>query len=277
MQGPIPCFLLTTRYSLVTPSTHSPMNLIIETTTGRPVPAGAVPQLGRGPDATTLQFVTNNVAALLAGGAPIALKLYTLDDLATPKATFSVWTPNNSYLLYEAVLDVLASGLAWIQNRQLVAKVSYGAVNVDTPLFEVSFNGGQVGGSIIPPIIINISGGGGGGGSANFVQPVGVFGGKLILNQVAGYWKVKAACNLLGLQVGAQTAPVGADAIIEVVKNGAPSGKTGTLTAGNKKQETIFGAALALAIGDVVEFRPTQIGSTTEGTNLSVAGVATLT
>lgn len=253
------------------------MYFIIETTTGRLLPAGAVPQLSRGPDASTLQFVTANVAALLTEGEPIALKLYTLDDLTTPKAIFSEWTANATYKLYQADLNALLSGLAWVQDRQLVAKVSYGTINVDTPLFEVSFDGGQVGGTIVPPIIINnYAGGGGGGGAADFVQPLGSFGGRLTAEQTEGYWKVKAACSLLGLQLAIQTAPTGADVLVEVIKNGTPTGKVATLTAGAKSQETIFGAALALAIGDIVKFKPTQVGSGTAGTNLTVAGVAQL-
>ncbi len=64
---------------------------------------------------------------------------------------------------------------------------------------------------------------------------------------------------------------------MEVIVAGAGTGKTATLTAGQKSQETIFVAPLALAVGDIVQFRPTQVGSDKAGTNLSVGAIVQLT
>ncbi|MBI5768763.1 MAG: hypothetical protein HZA93_13275 [Verrucomicrobia bacterium] len=249
------------------------MKLILETTTGQLVPAGVAPNLPRGGlEPTFLQFVTNSVAGLLVGGAPIALKLYSPADLVNPIATFNVWTASPADVGYTAQLDTLAESLAYLQRGTLVAKISYANPNVDSQNFLVNYGtGASGGGAPVTPIVITQP-----TGPVNYVQPIGQFGGRLAVNQVEGFWRVKAPCNLLGLQLNAQDAPTGANLLVDVVKGGVAQNKIAQLTAAQKNEETIFGAPLALAIGDIVQFKPTQVGSGKAGTNLDVKGIVQL-
>ncbi|MES2692663.1 MAG: hypothetical protein V4773_04260 [Verrucomicrobiota bacterium] len=247
------------------------MNIILETTTGRLVPPGTVPQLARGPDPATLQFVTNSVAALLPGGHPVSLALFTPDDMVTPKATFAVWTANPTWVQYQANLDSLQTNLAWTSQTTLLGRISYSTPNVDSQLFHVSLSGAPNGSSTATQVIISQP-----SGPVNYVQEIGSFGGQVALAQTEGYLRAKAAGTLLGLQLAAQVAPTGADILVEVYKGGVATGKVGKLTAAAKSEETVFGAPLALAIGDVIQFRCTQIGSATKGSNLSVKGIVQL-
>lgn len=261
--------LLTARYPLLT----TKMLLILETTTGQLVPAGVAPQLPRGGlDTVLVQFVTNGVAALLPGGAPVALKLYSPADLVNPLTTLAAFTAVPGDLNYAGQLDSLGGGLATLQQGTLLAKLSYANPNVDSAWFQVRYGlCGSGGGEPAPQIVITQP-----TGPVNYVQAIGQFGGKAILNQVEGFFRVKSPGNLLGLQLNCQDAPTGANLIVEVVKGGIATGKTAALTAGNKTEETIFGAPLALAIGDIVQFKPTQIGSVKPGTNLNVGGIVQL-
>lgn len=249
------------------------MNLILETTTGLLVPAGVAPALPRGGSETVLvQFVTNGVAALLPGGSPVALKLYALGDLVNPLATLAAFTAVPGDLNYTGQLDTLGGGLANLPRGTLMARISYANPNVDSGWFQIKYGDtGSAAGAPAPQIVITQP-----TGPVNYVQALGQFGGKAILNQVEGFWRVKAPGNLLGLQLNCQDAPTGADLIVEIVKGGVGTGKFATLVAGQKSQETVFGAPLALAIGDIVQFRPTQIGSNKPGTNLNVGGIVQL-
>ncbi|MBI5689244.1 MAG: hypothetical protein HZC55_04045 [Verrucomicrobia bacterium] len=249
------------------------MNLILETTTGQLVPAGVAPNLPRGGVAAAfLQFVTNGVAALLAGGAPIALRLYSPGDLNNALATFNVWAASPGDLGYKASLDTLSGGLASLERGTLVAKVSYGNPNADSANFLVNYGVGGSGAGA-PPVQLVISQP---TGPVNYVQPIGQFGGRVAVNQVEGFWRVKAPCSLLGLQLNAQDAPTGANLLVDLVKGGVAQAKVATLTAGQKSEETIFGAPLVLAIGDIVQFKPTQVGSAKPGTNLDVKAIVQL-
>lgn len=249
------------------------MLLILETTTGQLVPAGVAPQLPRGGlDNVLVQFLTNGVAALLPGGAPIAVKLFSPADLVNPLTTLAAFTAVPADLLYTGQLDSLGGGLASLQQGTLLAKISYANPNVDSGWFQVRYGAaGTGGGAPAPQVVISQP-----TGPTNYVQALGQFGGKAILNQVEGFHRVKSVGNLLGLQLNCQDAPTGADLIVEVVKGGVGTGKFATLTAASKSQETIFGAPLALAIGDIIQFRPTQIGSVKPGTNLNVGGIVQL-
>lgn len=247
------------------------MNLILETTTGLLVPAGVAPRLPRAPVAATLQLVTNGVAALMADGEPLALKIHAPGDLVTPLATFSVWTRNTAFALYQAQLNALLSaGLGWLPSATLVARISRATVNVDSAWFQLQFGDGAASGQpATPQVVINNYA----GGVTTAVQPLGLFAGKVVVAQTEGYHKAKAAGSVTGLQLAAQVAPTGADLVVELYKNGAATGKTATLTATAKVQETIFGAALALAIGDILQFRATQVGSGQAGSNLNVNAI----
>lgn len=247
------------------------MNLILETTTGRLVPAGSAPRLPRSPVAATLQLVTNSVAALQGVGVPVTLRIYQASDLNNPIATFAAWTRNAEFLLYQATINPLEeAGLGWLQSGTLVGRISYGAPNVNGAYFQVQYGEGATQGAPtnVQVVINNYTGAVGSG-----VQLIGTFGGKVALNQTEGFWRVKADNTLVGLQLNAQDAPTGTALIVEAVVNGMDTGKTATLAAGAKYQETIFGSPLELLAGDVVRFKATQVGSTKAGTNLNVSGV----
>jgi hypothetical protein len=250
------------------------MILIVETTTGRLKPDGVAPQLPRGGlDTVIVQFVTNGVAALLPEGAPIALKLYSPSDLNNPLVQLGAFAALPADLAYKGSLNTVSGGLAYLERATLIAKISYGNPNVDTANFHVVY-GAAGSGTGAPPVQLVITQP---SGPVNYVQAIGSITGKATLNQVDGFWRVKSPGNLLGLQLAAQDAPTGADLIVEVIKNGLATGKTGKLTAAAKNEESIFaGGPVALAIGDIVQFKPTQIGSGKPGSYLAVAGVVQL-
>ncbi|MBI3886158.1 MAG: hypothetical protein HY302_10560 [Opitutae bacterium] len=249
------------------------MLLILETTTGKLVPSGEAIPLPRGGLHTVLvQFVTNSVAALLDGGAPVAVKLYSPADLVTPIATLDTFTAVPADLNYTGQFDTLSGGLAALERGTLLARISYGTPNVDSGLFHVNYGTGAAGGAAAPQIVITQP-----AGPVDYVQALGTFGGKLILDQVEGFYRVKAAGDMLGFQLAAQDAPTGADAVVEAIVNGVATGKTCKLTAGAKNEETVFGAALPLIVGDILRYKPTQIGSVKPGTNLSVGAILRLT
>jgi hypothetical protein len=247
------------------------MNLILETTTGLLVPPGIAPRLPRAPVAATLQLVTNSVAALLAEGVPVALHIHAPTDLVTPLASFALWTRNTAFSLYQAQLNpLLEAGLGWLASGTLVGRISYGTPNVNGQWFQVQFGDGAGGGPIAPvQVVVNNYT----GAATTAVQPIGLFSGRIATGQTEGYHRAKAAGSVTGLQLAAQVAPTGADLIVELYKNGVATGKTATLAAAAKTQETIFGSPLALAIGDVLQFRATQVGSAIAGSNLSVNAI----
>lgn len=251
------------------------MKLILETTTGQIYPAGVAPNFPRGGlESTFLQFVTNGAAALLVDGAPIALKLTQLSDptFATPLATFNAFVASPGDLGYVASLDTLAGGLAALSRATLLARISYNSVNVDSGNFLVNYGVGSPGvGTPAVQVVISQP-----TGPVNYVQSIGQFGGRVTANQVEGFWRVTSPCQLRGLQINIQDAPTGTSLLVDVVKNGVAQNKIGTLSATAKNEETTFGAPLALAIGDVVQFKPTQVGSTKAGSNLDVKGIVQL-
>lgn len=249
------------------------MKLFLDTTSGGLIPAGVAPNLPRGgAENLFLQFLTNNVAALLPGGSPIALRLYLPSDLVNAIATFNTFTASPADVGYVASIDTLSGGLAILERATLFAKVSYGNPNVDAAPFLLNYGvGTSSSGAPVTQLVISSP-----TGPVNYVQPIGQFGGRIAVNQVEGFWRVKAPCNLLGLQLNAQDAPTGANVLVDVVKGGVAQNKIATLTAAAKSEETIFGAPLALAIGDIVQFKLTQVGSVKAGTNLDVKGIVTL-
>jgi hypothetical protein len=110
----------------------------------------------------------------------------------------------------------------------------------------------------------------------NYTESLGLFAGKIAVGQAEGFWRAKAACQILGLQLNAQDAPTGASVEVDLTKNGVDQGKIAVLVAGAKAQETIFAAPLAVAVGDLIRFKPTQVGSTKPGTNLAVKAIVQL-
>jgi hypothetical protein len=248
------------------------MNLILETTTGKLVPAGEPARLARGGvQALTLQLLTNGVAGLLPDGQPIVLSIFAPDDLVTPVLTVSAWTADGAGVRYSASLNTLAGALAWVQSATYLARIDYGSPNAASGLFHLIFGDGAAAPGATPQITITQP-----SGPVDYTEVIGTFGGKVMVNQTEGFWRVKSAGQILGLQLSAQDAPTGAAIIVEIYKGGVATGKTATLAAAAKNQETIFGSPLAIAIGDVIQFRPTQVGSTKPGTNLTVRAVVRL-
>lgn len=243
-----------------------PLKIKIETTTGRLVPPGEALAIPRAPQKATLQLLTNNVAALLPSGQPLALKLYALGDTMTPIASFGVWVGNATFNLYTATLDPLAAaGLGYLKAGTLYGRVSYGTPNVDSELFHVRWGGsGESIGAPVAPIVIS--------------NPVGNVKQMLSLASKTGNVKmetygnhvVRTAGNINGLQLYANTAPTGADILVELRKNGAGTGAVATLSAGSKSERTAFDPEIAVAIDDVLDVEVTQIGSGAAGGYLSV-------
>lgn len=236
-----------------------PLVIKLETTTGLLVPMGTALPIARGPQDVTLQFLNSGVAALLAEGAPIALKLYALTDTLNPIATFSDWTAVSAFSCYAANINPLAvAAMGYLQAGTLLGRLSYGDPATDTPLFHVLWGGsGEVTGAPAQPIIITQP-----AGPVTYMQDLGYFQGKVTADQVEGYWKAPQAALISGLSLHTQNAPAGADLIVELIVNGAPTGKTATLTAGNKSIYADFaGGSLAVAAGDTLQFKPTQAGN----------------
>lgn len=249
------------------------MNLSLETTTGLLVPAGEPARLARGGvQALSLRLLTNGAAGLLPVGQPIALKLFSPADLATPVVTIAAWTADATGVRYTATLNTLNGALAWVQSATYLARIDYGTPNVESGIFHLIFGEGAAAPGVSPQITIVQP-----TGPVNYTELLGTFAGKAVVNQEEGYLRVKAAANILGLQLNAQDAPTGSALIVELVQNGVPTGKTATLAAAAKAQETIFPAPLAVAVGDTLKFRPTQVGSTKPGTQLSVRAIVQLT
>lgn len=248
------------------------MFLTLETTTGLLVPDGEAPRLPRGGvEQILVRFVTNGVAALLANGAPIALNIYRASDLETPIATVDEFTTLASDLAYQGSLDTLAAGLAGIERGTFRGRISYKTINVDSEWFQLVFGDrAAASGTPIQEIIVRE------GSAAKLVEVIGQFAGLVVVNQVEGFLKVQEDCSLVGLQLTAQVAPTGADLVVDVVKNNAAQNKTAKITAAAKGEETLFGSALALVAGDVLKFKPTQVGSGTPGSYLTVKAIINL-
>lgn len=234
------------------------MLLTLETTTGKLVPAGHAPQLGRGTEPLLLRFVTNGVAAMLEGEPPIALKLFLPADQITPIVTVNAWTELPDDVLYRGELNTLAvTALAWLLSGVLVGRLEYGDPTVQSSFFQLNY-GGPVSttGGTRPSIVIMQP-----AGPVHYMQQIGYFQGKVVNDQVEGYWQAPNAAQLKGLALSCQVAPSGADLIVELVVNAEATGKTFTLGDGSKAGYADFGAPHAINPGDIVQFKPTQHGS----------------
>lgn len=243
------------------------MKLTLETTTGLLVPGGVAPPLSRGSEKILLRFVTNGVAALLPDDTPIALKLWLASVADDPIATLAAWTTLTADVAYRATVDARTiAELAWLQSGVLIGRVDYGDPVVQSAAFQINYGAGTAaGGSGAPQIVITQP-----AGPVKITPHIGYFQGKLVADQVEGRWVANAACQLTGFDLHAQVSPDGADVIVEAVLNGVPTGKVSTLPDGSKGGYSAFAAPLAVAIGDVVQFKPTQVGTNRPGTYLSV-------
>jgi len=250
-----------------------PLVLKIETTTGLLVPGGVAPPIARGPQVTTLQFLTNSNAALLTEGHPVALKLYALDDTVTPIATFNSWERVAAFATYRGTLNPLnVAALGYLPAGTLYGRISYGTPNVDSALFHVRWGGsGEVTGAPITPIVITQPS----GPTKQLISLATKTGNVKVENY--GNRVVRAAGNVVGLQVYANTAPEGADMLIELRKNGVGTGAVATLSADAKSERTAFAPVIAVAVDDVLDISVTQIGSSKAGGYLNVEAELELT
>lgn len=95
--------------------------------------------------------------------------------------------------------------------------------------------------------------------------------GDATLNQIFGYFKAPAATTITRAQVFCQTGPVGSNLNITLVNgSGTSLGSIAVVADGAEVQETVFGAPLVLAAGDVVRCKVTAVGATTNGGYVTV-------
>lgn len=230
--------------------------LKIETTTGLPIPPGlAMPVARGGVQDLILQFFDSGVAALHPSPT---FKLFDPDDLVNELVEVTAWTEHPSEVLYRATLDTLAGALAAVQGgTTLFGQATWNSGGNQSGQFHVDYGIGPAG-----------------GGGVTIIIPLGPgkqlvtlrFDGKLVDEQVFGYFKALADGQILGAQIAAQTAPTGADVQIDLVNaSNTEQSKIITLTAGTKQQETIYGTPLAFSENDVFKAKVKQVGSTNPG------------
>lgn len=93
-----------------------------------------------------------------------------------------------------------------------------------------------------------------------------MFFGSAIDEQVFGYFYAERACKILGIQLSAQTAPVGAALTVDLVNSsGTEQSTVATLAAGAKQQRTIFASPLSVSIGTEWRGKIKSVGSSTPG------------
>jgi hypothetical protein len=102
------------------------------------------------------------------------------------------------------------------------------------------------------------------------LTPALLFAGQLTAAQLFGFYKPATVVAVLGVQLNAQVAPVGADVIIELVdSDGTGLGRTATLPAGEAFAAVTFGTPLPLAANTLLRGKVTQVGSSTPGSFLT--------
>jgi hypothetical protein len=100
--------------------------------------------------------------------------------------------------------------------------------------------------------------------------PALTFAGQLILDQTFGLYRAPQACVLKQVQLAAQVAPLGADAVIELVDAAGDSlGVTATLAAGESWSDLKLITPLPLAADAIVRGKVTQVGSDKAGSFLT--------
>ncbi len=96
------------------------------------------------------------------------------------------------------------------------------------------------------------------------------FVGKLKTDQPFGFYQPPAAGKVVGLQLFAQTAPTGADVIVDLTDaDGTSLARSGTIEAGNDTGSITFGTPLAFLAGAIIRAEITQVGSGTAGSYLT--------
>ncbi len=245
------------------------MNLILEKTTGKLVPSGQPAQLARGGvQALSLQFLDSGVAELLAGGAPIALKIFAIDDTDAPLVTIDAWTADATGVRYTTNYNTLAGALAWVQGATYFARIDYGTPNVESILFHLVYGGTNAAPGPAPQVSIQTI-----STVGKFLAPM-LYIGRLNADgakALFGYYKVKHAGKIHGAQLFAQTAPTGADVTVDLIDAGEDElAKVSTLSDGAAAEETIFPAALDVEVGDVIRAKIKTVGSGNRGGYLTL-------
>jgi hypothetical protein len=105
-----------------------------------------------------------------------------------------------------------------------------------------------------------------------YLFPSLMYFGAATVDQVFDYFKARAAVSIIGVQIGAQSIPTGADLTLCLVNSAAAeiAGSTVTLTAGTAYGETIFGSPITLAAGSFVRAKIKTKGSTQPGGYLNL-------
>lgn len=110
----------------------------------------------------------------------------------------------------------------------------------------------------------------------NAVRPtivISELGDQVVSTSLVGKIPMQQTLTFVGIELNVDTAPVGADLIIDVKKNGTsifstkPQVTAGETTGGG---DAVFSTA-SVADGDYLTFTVDQVGSTTPGENLTIA------
>lgn len=104
---------------------------------------------------------------------------------------------------------------------------------------------------------------------ARYLAPMAAAG-DLVDDREYGYFKARVACKLVGVDFTLQDLPEGGDLIFDITKAGVELGKTTTIAPDDDRYgQTIFAAAVAIAVGDVLRVKITQAGATVPGAYLN--------
>jgi hypothetical protein len=106
---------------------------------------------------------------------------------------------------------------------------------------------------------------------SSLTVPVAYIAGSATDEQGYGGFTAPVAMTVLGVQLTAQTAPVGSALTVDLTDgNGSELSLVSTLAAGSQHQQTTFGTAYSLAAGGVLKVRVKSVGSTTPGGYVAV-------
>lgn len=93
-----------------------------------------------------------------------------------------------------------------------------------------------------------------------------IFFGEVVLNQIFDRYQPTVPTSIMGVELSAQEAPVGAALNVTLVDGAGTSlGGVAVLADGATQQRTVFGAPIAIAKDGIVRAKITQVGSGTAG------------
>lgn len=95
--------------------------------------------------------------------------------------------------------------------------------------------------------------------------------GELAADALAGYFKARKACSIVGLAYTLGDAAVGSAVVLDVTLNGTAQGKNVNVAAGATAGQAIFGSPVAMALDDVMRVKVVSIGSTFAGAFLNAS------